>query len=227
LSGIVFRSDQPVTLIGAGPIGAGDLEAALALAPEIVAADGGANHPLPEGRRFRLVVGDMDSIRHPATTAAPMHRIDEQETTDLEKCLRSVAAPLFIGLGFLGGRLDHQLAALNAIVKDDGPPVILLGTGDLCFRCPADLAIDLPPGTRLSLFPMARLRGIRSEGLLWTVDGLELDPAERVGTSNETTGGRVRIGFEPARMLVILPAGRLAAAAAALAPGLNSRPGAG
>lgn len=220
MSAVLFRSARPVTLLGGGPIGAPALAAALALAPDVVAADGGADHPLPPAHPLRLVVGDMDSLRDAQGLRArgvPLHRIDEQETTDLEKGLRSVAAPLIVGLGFLGGRLDHQLAALNAIVRHPEPPVILLGDTDLCFRCPAELAMDLPAGTRVSLFPMAPVTGTRSEGLRWPVEGLALNPAERVGTSNEATGGPVRIGFEPSGMLAILPAACLPAAAASLA----------
>ena len=134
----------------------------------------------------------------------PIHPIPEQETTDLEKCLYSVEAPLFVGLGFLGGRIDHHLAAMNALVKFAAVPVVLVGGEDLCFLCPPELAIDLPAGTRVSLFPMGPVRG-RSEGLLWPIDGLAFDPTGRIGTSNAATGGVVRIGFDAPRMLVILP----------------------
>jgi thiamine pyrophosphokinase len=219
LSAALYRSAQPVTLIGGGPVGAEALAAALAIAPDVVAADGGADVALPPGYVLRAVIGDMDSLRDPEGLRArgvALHRIAEQDSTDLEKCLRSVAAPLMVGLGFLGGRLDHELAALNAVVRHPDPPVILLGAVDLCFRCPKAFAIDLPAGTRLSLFPMAALAGTVSEGLRWSVEGLEMAPAGRLGTSNETTGGRVRLGFDPARMLVILPAEHLPQVAAAL-----------
>jgi thiamine pyrophosphokinase len=196
-----------VTLVGAGPIDPRHLEAALAIAPVAVAADGGGDLALPGGRRFRAVIGDMDSLADPERLRAagvPVHPIPEQETTDLEKCLYSVEAPLFVGLGFLGGRIDHHLAAMNALVKFARVPVVLVGGEDLCFLCPPELAIDLAAGTRVSLFPMGPVRG-RSEGLLWPIDGLAFDPTGRIGTSNAATGGVVRVGFDAPRMLVILP----------------------
>ena len=198
---------EPVTLVGAGPIDPRHLEAALAIAPVAVAADGGGDLALPGGRRFRAVIGDMDSLADPERLRAagvPVHPIPEQETTDLEKCLYSVEAPLFVGLGFLGGRIDHHLAAMNALVKFARVPVVLVGGEDLCFLCPPELAIDLAAGTRVSLFPMGPVRG-RSEGLLWPIDGLAFDPTGRIGTSNAATGGVVRIEFDAPRMLVILP----------------------
>jgi thiamine pyrophosphokinase len=196
-----------VTLVGAGPIDPRHLEAALAIAPVAVAADGGGDLALPGGRRFRAVIGDMDSLADPERLRAagvPVHPIPEQETTDLEKCLYSVEAPLFVGLGFLGGRIDHHLAAMNALVKFASVPVVLIGGEDLCFLCPPEFAIDLAAGTRVSLFPMGPVRG-RSEGLLWPIDGLAFDPTGRIGTSNAATGGVVRIEFDAPRMLVILP----------------------
>jgi len=198
---------EPVTLVGAGPIDPRHLEAALAIAPVAVAADGGGDLALPGGRRFRAVIGDMDSLADPERLRAagvPIHPIPEQETTDLEKCLYSVEAPLFVGLGFLGGRIDHHLAAMNALVKFAAVPVVLVGDEDLCFLCPPELAIDLAAGTRVSLFPMGPVRG-RSEGLLWPIDGLAFDPTGRIGTSNAATGGVVRMAFDAPRMLVILP----------------------
>ena len=144
-----------------------------------------------------------------AAAGVPMHPILEQDTTDLEKCLYSVAAPLFIGLGFLGGRIDHHLAAMNALVRFAETPVVLVGGEDLCFLCPPRFEIALAPGTRVSLFPMGPVRGRPSDGLRWPVSGLAFDPTGRIGTSNEATGGLVRIGFDAPRMLVILPAGLL------------------
>jgi thiamine pyrophosphokinase len=202
----LYRAAGPVTLVGAGPVDPRQLATALALAPEAVAADGGGNLALPEGQRFRAVIGDMDSLADPAAlraAGAVLHPIMEQESTDLEKCLRSVEAPLIIGLGFLGGRIDHHLAAMNALVKFPQKPVVLVGGDDLCFLCPPELELDLVPGTRVSLFPMGPVRGV-SEGLRWPVEGLAFSPEGRIGTSNLALGP-VRLSFDAARMLVILP----------------------
>jgi thiamine pyrophosphokinase len=202
----LYRAAGPVTLVGAGPVAPRQLAAALELAPEAVAADGGGNHALPGARAFRAVIGDMDSLADPAALAAAgaaLHAISEQESTDLEKCLRSVEAPLFVGLGFLGGRIDHHLAAMNALVKFPAKPVVLVGGEDLCFLSPPDLELDLRPGTRVSLFPMGEVRGA-SEGLRWPVAGLHFSPSGRIGTSNMALGP-VRLRFDTARMLMILP----------------------
>ena len=210
---ILLRASDPVTLVGGGPVDPRQLEEALRLAPEAVAADGGGNLALPGGRRFVAVIGDMDSLRDPAALAdagVALHPIAEQDSTDLEKCLYSVEAPLFLGLGFLGGRLDHQLAAMSALARHSAQQVVLLGGEDICFLCPPALELDLAAGTRVSLFPMGPVAGLRSEGLRWSVAGLDFAPCGRIGTSNEALGGPMRIAFDAPGMLVILPSSSLA-----------------
>jgi thiamine pyrophosphokinase len=226
---LLFRAAEPVALVGGGPVDAAALEAVLALAPEAVAADGGGDVALPGGRRFGAVIGDMDSLSGADRLRAegvPVHHLPEQETTDLEKCLYSVAAPLLLGVGFLGGRADHHLAAMNALVKYAHRAVVLVGAEDVCFLCPPVLALDLPARTRVSLFPMAPARGVVSEGLRWSVEGLALSPGGRTGISNEALGGRLRVGFDARVVLAILPIGLLPDVAGLLAsePGADHPP---
>jgi len=212
VSAPLVRAAGPVTLVGGGPVDPDQLAAALRIAPDAVAADGGGDVQLPFGLRFRAVIGDMDSLVGPERLRAagiPLHPILEQDSTDLEKCLHSVEAPLIVGLGFLGGRIDHHLAAMNALVKFAERPAVLVGGEDLCFLCPPEFAIDLAAGTRVSLFPMGPVRAVFSEGLRWPPTGLEFSPVGRIGTSNAALGGPVRLGFDAPRMLVILPVGLL------------------
>ena len=209
----------PVTLVGGGPVRPGALAAALAVAPVVVAADGGAAVPLPAGTRLTAVIGDLDSVRDPDALRAAgvaVHRIDEQETTDLEKCLYSIDAPAIVGVGFLGGRVDHGLAALNALVRHRGRPTVLVGEADVCFLCPELLALDLPEGTRVSFFPLGAATGRVSEGLFWTVAGLGMAPDGTIGTSNRALGGPVRVGFDAPAVIAILPEAFLGQVLAAL-----------
>jgi thiamine pyrophosphokinase len=211
---VLVRAAGPVTLVGGGPVGEATLAAALALAPEAVAADGGGDVALPAGFRFSAVIGDMDSLSGRSRLEAagvPVHHIPEQDTTDLEKCLRSVAAPLCLGVGFSGGRMDHTLAAANALAKFPERKVVLVGPEDICLLLPEVLDLDLPAGTRVSLFPLAPVRGIASEGLRWSVENLALTPDGFVGTSNIAEGGRVRVAFDRRKVLCMLPVATLPA----------------
>ncbi len=215
---IIVQTSQNVTLVGAGQVSKGDFDIALTYAPYLIAADGGAELVLNYGRTPKKVIGDFDSLDRQTLAGFPadsLHQIDEQDSTDFEKCLRNIAAPLILGLGFLGGRLDHQLAACNALVQQNGSPCVLIGETDLIFHAPHPLALPLAPGTRLSLFPMAAVRG-QSKGLKWPVDGLDMSPGGQIGVSNVVTSSPVHLNFEMPGLLVILPKECLPVAIAAL-----------
>jgi len=213
----------PVTLVGGGALGPDDLETALALAPGLIAADGGAGAALSAGYMPDAVIGDFDSLSHDDRDRIPSERlfpIAEQESTDFDKIMRSVAAPLMLAVGFLGARVDHQLGAFNTLVRHPGQSCVLVGPRELVFHAPPRLALELEPGAVVSLFPMCRLTG-RSQGLEWPIDGLELAPDGRVGTSNRALGA-VRIETDAPGLLVIVPRTALAAVTRALAPGAVS-----
>ena len=223
-----IRADGAVALVGAGPVDATTLAAVLSRTVAAVAADGGAAPLLRQGRVPDAVIGDLDSLPDGAgLPPARVLRVGGQDDTDFEKCMDRIDAPLVLGAGFLGGRIDHALAALGALARGRGaygrrwPPCILLGARDAAFALPPDLTLDLPAGCRVSLFPMSPLSA-RSEGLLWPVDGLALAPMGRVGTSNQATG-RVRIRPDQPGCLCLIPAGQLDAAIRALAPGAGPR----
>jgi len=106
----IVHFSQPVTLLGGGEATPGDVKEALHHAPNVAAADGGASLALQMGLVPEAVIGDMDSLSPSARAAiAPqnLHRLKEQDSTDFDKCLRSIDCPLVLGVGFTGARLDH------------------------------------------------------------------------------------------------------------------------
>ena len=214
-----FSSTEGVTLLGGGPVARHDLAEALALAPRIVAADGGAVAALDAGFVPEAVYGDLDSLSEGDRARIPperIHAIPEQMTTDFDKALRHVRAPIVLAVGFTGARIDHELSVYHGLVARSEARCIVMGATDIVFHVPPEIALDLPGGTRVSLFPMARVTG-RSEGLDWPLGGLEFHPAMRIGTSNRASGGPVRIAPDGPGMLLILPRAHLAGAARALA----------
>ncbi len=180
-------------------------------APRLVAADGGADRLLKLGFEPEAVIGDLDSISQAARRllAGRLFAIPEQDTTDFDKALRSIAAPFVLGLGFSGARPDHALAVLHALVRHPERRCLILGGGSVTFLCPPELTLDLPRGSRLSLFPMGRVQGA-SAGLRWPIEGLDFAPDAQIGTSNQVSGP-VSLRFDAARMLVILPSAALPA----------------
>jgi len=216
----IVDSRDGLTLLGGGEICTHDLKEALSLAPDLVAADSGAAAALALGLMPRAVIGDMDSLAPEAQgRLAPgvLHRVDEQETTDFDKVVARVAAPFALGVGFLGRRVDHQMANLSTLVRARHLRCVLIGAQDVIFAAPPEVAVALGAGTRVSLFPLAPVTG-RSEGLRWPIAGLRLAPAGPHGTSNRVAEGatRVRLVFDAPGMLVILPRAALGPALAGL-----------
>lgn len=206
MPGCIIDSHRPVTLVGGGVCSADDLATALSLAPLCVAADGGADVALSHGITPQAVIGDMDSISHDAQVQIPetqLWHIAEQDSTDFDKALRHIHTPLAIAVGFFGGRIDHQLAALNTLARRCAQRIVLLGSGDIIFLCPPEITLPLEAETRVSLFPMAPVTG-RSTGLVWPLEGLVFSPTQRVGTSNRATGP-VTLQMNGPDMLCILP----------------------
>ncbi|WP_425038393.1 thiamine diphosphokinase [Primorskyibacter sp. S187A] len=203
---IIVESPKPLVLVGGGAGSAQDLQEIRHFSDTFVAADGGAELCLAAGIMPNATIGDLDSLSAETRARLPserVHCIEEQNSTDFDKALRSIHAPLVIGVGFLGKRIDHQLAALNRLVARATMSIILLDGEDIVFHCPPALSLDLRAGARVSLFPMAPTQG-RSTGLKWPIDGIGMAPAARVGTSNEATGP-VSLAMDAPGMLVILP----------------------
>ena len=202
----IVSENEPITLLGGAPVDAELLTQGLRLAPKTVAADGGAKTLFDHGHSPLAVIGDLDSLAPSLQAQVPperLHRIAEQDSTDFEKCLSRIEAPLVIGLGFLGARADHQMAVQSVLVRYAHQRCLLLGTHDLICVVPPQFALDLPLGTRVSLFPMAASK-IASQGLHWPTNGVEFSPNGQIGTSNRCSG-KLILAPENRSMLLILP----------------------
>ena len=203
----VFTSGDPVAIFGGGEISEECLNLAFGLRGPLVAADGGASAILNNGRIPDAVIGDLDSITSKDRSRIPEDRIielAEQETTDFHKCLRLISAPFSVAVGFTGDRMDHSLAALNALVSVSDHRCLILGPKDICLHLDKPISLALPIGSRVSLFPMGTVTA-RSSGLKWPLDDLLFSPGGLIGTSNITVDEEIHIATDSTGMLLILP----------------------
>lgn len=190
----IIKFDDPVVLVGGSDVD-GELLKRYAHLP-IVAADGGANHLLQASLTPRAIIGDLDSIADPDywRSVTKVIEIEEQDTTDFEKCLYTVDAPFFIALGFSGNRLDHTLATLHVMQKLHlSKQVILAGGDDAVCVFSEEMELRLPVGTRVSVYPLNRVVFKNSSGLVYPLDGLVMQQGEMIGTSNVSDESIVKI----------------------------------
>ena len=192
-----LKFDVPTVLFGASPIGPSVVKVAKKFESwPVLAADGGVNAAINAGLLPQVVVGDMDSVTEldQLPVSVRQIRLSGQDDTDFEKCLRLINAPLIVGIGFLDGRLDHSLAALDAMARlEHDRPVLLAGSNDVVLRLRGNIKLLLNRGCRVSIWPLGCQHFIRSEGLDWPLDNLTMQMGHRTGISNRTNAGKIAI----------------------------------
>lgn len=194
------------TLLGGAAVDTEELNSILALAPRLYCVDGGANTALSLNLSPMAVIGDLDSLSDEAATKYQdlLCPVDDQNSTDFEKSLSHVSDKVLICIGFLGQRLDHSIAAMNALAKFPNTRAVLVGDGDICFLAPRKISFETVVGDRVSLFPLSPTRA-KSHGLLWPLDPLSFAPSGQIATSNKACESRVELYDISGEMLVILP----------------------
>ncbi|MGB3243943.1 MAG: thiamine diphosphokinase [Sulfitobacter sp.] len=202
----IVHNIDPVVLVGGGEATSDVLHKVLAPGRICVAADSGAHLAHAAGVEVAAVIGDFDSIDQTILQDIPVsrhHPVTEQDSTDFEKALSRITAPVVLAVGFLGGRLDHQLAACHTLLRYADRPCILIGATEIMLIAPRDISLATQAGDVVSLFPLVPVQG-QSSGLRWPIDGLKFAPDLRIGTSNVATGA-CRLQMEAPGMLLILP----------------------
>lgn len=203
----ILTFDRGVTLIGGGPTSISMVSEAMSVAPILIAADGGANHLAGMDLIPSAIIGDLDSLEGPNAWRERLGdrliQVAEQDNTDFEKCLACINAPFFVCVGFLGGRQDHGLAALHALINDPRP-IVLLGEEDVVFAPVDEVRLALPVGERVSIFPLRRVQASGGAGLSYPVDGLVMEAGAQIGTSNQASAAAQSFAFDRPGAVVFL-----------------------
>lgn len=220
--------ETAVTLVGAGALDEDTVLTARRFAPVLIAADSGADRLAAMRLDPDAVIGDMDSIAEPdrwRTGPATFVHLAEQDTTDFEKCLYATEAPLYLAVGFTGQRVDHTLAVFHSLLRYREKRVVLIGEREVSALAPPGTALRLAvtPGARVSIYPLLPVRATHSRGLEWPVEGLEMAPGRRIGTSNAATQPLIEVAFDGHGALVMLEHGALASLVGAIG-GAGSAP---
>lgn len=207
-----FHFTHPVLVIGTAGIKPRLLTPLLRHYP-VIAADGGADVAQELGVVPRLIIGDFDSIKD--TSNHPQSRLvhlTAQDSTDFEKILQVVQAPLYLAFGFLGKRFDHSLATLHAVANAQSP-VLLVGKHDAILFTRSQFTASLPAGCRLSVHPLTSQAFADSQGLVWDLGELTLTPdatlgakfGAKLGTSNQVIIDQAKPSAK--QMVTITPKG--------------------
>lgn len=188
--GDVLSFDGVLVIVGGGTFDEHLLHRLAAEGAHLVGADGGGDAIRAAGLVPEAIIGDFDSLTDPNGWDARTRliRIAEQESTDFEKALYSTSAAVTVGLGMTGKRFDHTLAALDAVARYAAKrKIVLVDESDIALGLAGPFGFTVETGARVSVHPLTPTLFARSAGLKYPLDGLELAPGVRTGTSNEAS----------------------------------------
>ena len=199
----IVSTKRPLLLLGAGPIDNKVVNGTFLKAESCVCADGGLKHAISSGISPQLVVGDFDSVDPP--TDIPVYHSLDQNFTDFEKTLAVINAPVILAVGFLGGRLDHQLAAFSTLLKTD-QVVILIDDTHCMVHVPArtPLSVPITAGQPVALYPLLSVR-VTTRGVVWPLTDAVMAPDGLTSTSNHMATDHLYIETNGPGVLAILP----------------------
>lgn len=185
----------------------------------VVAADAGLHRAAGTGLHVDVVVGDLDSVDPAVLDAAEAEgtrverHAEAKDHTDLALALNRASAEgvsRIVVVGGVDGRLDHLLAtaltlgspryASIEVVAAIGPArlhVVRSGTTATLRGTPGDLVTLLALG--------GPALGVRTEGLLYPLDGEDLDTGSTRGVSNELAAPTASVAVGGGVVLAVQP----------------------
>lgn len=164
----------------------------------VIAADSGMRHADTLGLDAELWVGDFDSTA-PETARKYSHipqitHPAEKDATDGEIAVAHAlerGAGEIIMAGGLGGQADHMLGHFGLALKlsAEGRRVLVTSGREEAYPFVAGThAVDLPPGSRISLIAFADLAGLDLTGVRWPLEARNVALGSSLTLSNIATG---------------------------------------
>ncbi len=209
---IFAKTGRRAVILGCGePPGEDCLAHWVEMAELFLAADWGALDYDDLPRRPDAIIGDLDTLfgRAVDKNDPPIMHIDDQETTDMEKCLLhalDMDCSEAVLLGATGRRLDHTLYNLSLVegfadrmricVANRRGASVRIGAGE-------SVSWDLQPDLDVSVAPLSApaLLGEVS-GVRWPLSDLVVAYGGDLSISNETTDAPLSIEVLEGSVLV-------------------------
>ena len=192
------------------------VDAAIAQADRIIAADSGAAMALSYGRIPATVVGDFDSLdaslqQHLRQQGSQfIQAAVEKNETDTELAMQVAieqGATAITLLGALGGaRFDHVMANILLLAAVETVPIRIIDGPSTCWllRGPGHTTISGRSGDLLSLLPLtSEATGVRTRNLYYPLCGETLYFGKPRGVSNVLTQAHAEVSLEKGLLLII------------------------
>ncbi|MEA4812277.1 MAG: thiamine diphosphokinase [Anaerolineaceae bacterium] len=184
----------------------------------LIAVDGGLHHLFARGLLPDLLVGDLDSVDPKDLKKCTSRGVEiikfpsEKDQTDLELALKEGikrgCREIMIAFA-LGGRIDHSLGNL-ALLSEPSNKEILLRFEDgrtevlLISSHRPVWATHTNPGDTISLIPwQGDVTGVKTEGLVYSLNSENLYSHQTRGISNLAAGEIASVSIETGSLLFI------------------------
>lgn len=181
--------------------------------PYVVVLDGAVERVLSLGIKFDALLGDFDRLGSDPEifTAQPGVEIvhtPDQNKTDLEKAIEFLIQKNHKGVNIVwstGYRMDHTFNNIISLGKYPSRiHTVILDDFSKIFVLPKTYKKYYQKGQVISLFPIGKVDGIHTSGLLYNLSDESLELPGRTGSSNEATeNGIVEISYRSGILLMM------------------------
>jgi thiamine pyrophosphokinase len=177
----------------------------------LICADGGANSARKMNMIPDYIIGDLDSITGSTLNyfsgKSIIRKINRQNDTDLEKCLKFAISKKIsqaILAGATGDRLDHTFCNLGIMLKFfDKIKLSLIAEDSYLKVYSGNVELKSFPGETISLYGFDSKTKIKSEGLKYPLKNFPLPFGVRESTSNLAVSNKVKIKITSGKIFII------------------------
>ncbi|MEQ9090598.1 MAG: thiamine diphosphokinase [Balneola sp.] len=175
-----------------------------------IGADSGGHVFLGYGFTPDIVLGDLDSFKYTNHENIEVLKLEDQNSTDLDKALNYALKKGVTScsvLGALGKRIDHQQKNLSSLVEFHNRFESLVFEDDYgkTFLVDSPYEEDIPIDTPISFFPVSGfVENFISSGVLYPLNNVRLEPGVQDATSNTVTASPVSLQFSSGKLAVFV-----------------------
>jgi len=177
----------------------------------LICADGGAD----KAKKLNLVpdyiIGDLDSVKESTLKffyrKSEIIRLERQNDTDVEKCLKFAIKKKFediILLGVTGDRLDHTFCNLGIVIKFFRQIKLkIIAENSLLIPYSGNVELKTIPNEIISLYGFDDKTKIISKGLKYPLKNISLPFGKKESTSNAAVSDKVNLNIKGGIIFVI------------------------
>ena len=176
--------------------------------PFVVALDGAYERLIDLQIKMDLVIGDFDSIKTTERRPDVQYiKIEEQETTDLEKAIDWLEHEGYTDINIVWGtgrRLDHTMNNLSLLGKYTHLHLVFYDDHSKAHLLPDSFTKHYDKNSILSLLPLGKVEGISTNNLRYPLNNETLELSKRSGSSNQVEqSGLVSISHSNGKLVLI------------------------